>query len=139
MIPVTRTIALHEDELRESFVRSSGPGGQHVNKTATAVQLRFDAAGSPSLPPPVRDRLLRLAGRAASAEGEIIIEASRFRSQERNRADALARLLALIRKAAHRPARRIKTRPTAASAKKRIAQKKQRGETKQLRRKPRLE
>src|SRR3546814_4594743 len=98
MIHVTSTIALDEDEIEETFVRSSGPGGQHVNRTESAVQLRFDAARSPALSDPVRARLKRLAGRRMTSDGVIVIEAQRFRAQERNRQDALDRLVALDRK-----------------------------------------
>ena len=134
MIRITRGIAIGEHEVRESFVRASGPGGQNVNKVATAVQLRFDAAGSPSLPEDVRRRLLSLAGRKATGRGELVIEAKRFRTQERNRADALARLVGLIRKAAARPRVRRRTAPTAASIQRRLAGKKRQGQTKRLRR-----
>ena len=108
MISITDTIVLDDSELRFSFVRASGPGGQNVNKVATAVQLHFDAARSPSLPGDVRRRLLRLAGRRLTVEGQIVIDARRYRSQEQNRQDALARLATLIRQAAVAPkARRI--------------------------------
>ena len=134
MIQVTRTIALHEDEIRLVFVRSSGPGGQNVNKVASAVQLRFHAASSPSLPEDVRTRLIQRAGRQMTAEGEIIITARRFRSQERNRQDAVSRLVELIRLAARRPAPRRRTRPTAASRKRLLAAKRRHSEKKKLRR-----
>ncbi len=139
MIPVTRTLALQEDELHESFVRSSGPGGQNVNKVSSAVQLRFDAARSDSLPADIRDRLLRLAGKRRTADGQILIEANRYRTQEQNRRDALERLIALIRRAAAKPPRRVKTKPTAASKARRVDEKKQRGQTKRLRKKPPME
>ena len=100
MIPVTERISLAENELSFSFIRSSGPGGQNVNKVATAVQLRFDVAKSPSLPERVKARLAKLAGRRLTGEGILVIEARRFRTRERNRADAVERLAALIRKAA---------------------------------------
>jgi len=140
VIQVTDTIALREDELGFDFVRASGPGGQNVNKVSTAVQMRFDAAGSTSLPDDVRERLLRLAGKRATDEGVIIIDARRFRTQERNRQDAIDRLVALIVKAAHRPKPRRTTRPTAASRRRRIDDKKRRGSLKKQRsNKPRLD
>jgi ribosome-associated protein len=103
MIQVTNSIALHEDELQESFIRASGPGGQNVNKVESAVQLRFDVRHSPSLPDHVKERLERLAGRRLTNDGVLIITAQRFRTQERNREDALERLVALIRQATERP------------------------------------
>ncbi len=134
MIQVTRTIALSESELTYRFMRASGPGGQHVNKVATAVQLRFDAARSPSLPDDVRSRLIRLAGRRMTGEGELIIEAKRFRTQERNRDDAVTRLVELIRAAALPPKPRKKTKVSQASRERRLEEKKQRGQTKKMRR-----
>jgi len=140
VITVTDTIALRADELEFDFVRASGPGGQNVNKVSTAVQMRFDAAGSPSLPDDVRERLLRLAGKRATDDGVIIIDARRFRTQERNRQDAIDRLVALIVKAAHRPKPRRRTRPTAASRRRRVDDKKRRGSLKKQRSsKPRLD
>jgi ribosome-associated protein len=136
MIKVTENISIDERELQEEFIRASGPGGQHVNKVATAVKLRFDAAHSPSLTADVRDRLIRLAGSRITEEGVIIIDARRFRSQERNRQDARERLVALIRKAAQRPKPRRKTHPTAASKERRLEEKHRRGQTKQIRRPP---
>ena len=130
MIPITRTIALQETELEESFVRASGPGGQNVNKVSTAVQLKFNAAASPSLPDDVRARLITLAGTRASGDGVITITAQRFRLQSRNRADALERLTELIRAASHKPKPRKATRPSRAAKKRRLDSKKQRGDIK---------
>ena len=133
MIRVTRSIQLDESEIEEQFVRASGPGGQNVNKVASAVQLRFDAARSPALPEDVRARLMELAGRRLTREGVIVISADRFRTQERNRADALERLLELIRAAAVRPMIRRATRPTLASKRRRLEGKQRRGQTKRER------
>jgi len=140
MIRVTRNIAIDEGEVLESFVRASGPGGQNVNKLATAVQLRFDVRHSPSLSEDVRARLERLAGRRLTREGVLVITAQRHRTQERNRADALERLLALIREAAVAPVPRRPTRPTFASRKRRLESKRRRSALKGLRHgKPALE
>lgn len=124
---------LPEEELEERFIRSSGPGGQNVNKVSTAVELRFDAASSPSLTDPVRQRLIALAGRRATTEGVIVITAQRFRTQERNRADARARLVELIARAREEPTRRIATKPTKASMKRRLESKRAQGERKRQR------
>ncbi len=134
MIEITDRISLDENDLSWEFVRSSGPGGQNVNKVATAVQLRFDAAHARGLPPDVRTRVMALAGKRLTADGVLIINARRFRTQERNRGDALERLIELIRAAAHPPKRRISTRPTAASKERRIRSKQTRGGIKERRR-----
>ena len=133
MIPISDTLALDEGELSESFIRASGPGGQNVNKVASAVQLRFDVRQSRSLPAAVRERLERLGGQRVSQDGVLVITAQRFRSQERNRQDALARLVALIRRAATPPRPRRPTVPTAASRARRLAQKARRARLKQQR------
>jgi ribosome-associated protein len=130
---IQQLIAIILGEIRFDFVRSSGPGGQNVNKVATAVQLRFDARNSRALSPEVCNRLLKLAGKRASATGEIVIEAKRFRTQKRNREDAVARLLKLIEKAMSPPRLRRKSHPTAASILKRLRDKKRHSMVKKLR------
>ena len=135
-IEINDQISIDESELQLEFVQASGPGGQNVNKVATAVQLRFDAASSPSLPEEVRTRLRRLAGKRMTAEGILIVEASQHRSQERNRQEAVDRLVELLRQAAKKPRLRRKTKPTAASRRKRLETKRRRGEIKRLRRAP---
>ena len=134
MIRVTPDISIDEHEIEESFVRTSGPGGQNVNKLATAVQLRFDVRHSPSLPSDVRDRLEALAGARLTRDGILVITAQRHRTQGRNRADAFERLLELIRRAAIRPRLRRPTKPTKASRERRVEAKKHRAGVKRLRR-----
>jgi ribosome-associated protein len=138
-IAITDTLSIDSDEIEERFVRASGAGGQNVNKVSSAVELRFDAAGSPSLPDDVRHRLYRLAGSRLTAEGEIVIFAQRFRDQPLNREDALARLVELIRRATERPKPRKKTRPTLASKTRRLDGKAKRAGVKAGRGKPRLD
>jgi len=133
MIPVTNSITLDEREIQESFVRASGPGGQNVNKLATAVQLRFDVERSPALPEGVRARLKKLAGRRLTQDGVLLITAQRHRTQERNRQDALERLIDLIRRAATPPVPRRPTRPTLASKRRRLEAKSRRAGIKSLR------
>jgi ribosome-associated protein len=132
MIRITDSLAIDERHLSESFLRSSGPGGQNVNKVATAVELRFDVAAS-TLPDDVKSRLGKLAGRQLTREGVLVISAQEHRSQERNREAALARLISLIRRAAQRPRRRIATKPTRASSLRRLERKARHGETKKRR------
>ena len=120
-IPVTPTLAIDRDEIVEVFVRASGPGGQHVNTTSTAVELRFDVAASVTLPDPVKIRLRALAGRRLSRSGVLVITAETYRSQQRNRDEALEKLLTLLRQAAVRPRIRHPTKPTFGSTKRRLA------------------
>jgi ribosome-associated protein len=136
VITVTRNIRIPDGEIRFTFIRSAGPGGQNVNKLSTAVQLRFDVEGSPSLPERVKRRLALFAGSRLTSGGELLIEARRFRTRERNRRDALDRLTALIRKAAHRPKTRRPTKPSKAAKRARLESKLRRGKTKELRRRP---
>jgi ribosome-associated protein len=132
-LAVTDTISIGEDELVETFVLASGPGGQNVNKVASAVQLRFDVARSPSLPEDVRARVNALAGQRLTKEGVIVITARAYRSQERNRAEARERLVDLIRRAAERPKPRRPTRPTKAAKRRRLEGKKRRSDIKRAR------
>jgi len=134
MIYITPAISIDENEIKEEFIRASGPGGQNVNKVATAVQLRFDVGNSPSLSAGIRERLARMAGRRITLEGILIIEARRFRTQAANRKDALDRLIDLVRRAARPPRFRRKTRPTRASKERRLAAKRRRSHAKSLRR-----
>jgi ribosome-associated protein len=136
MLDVTPNITINESELEESFIRASGPGGQKVNKAATAVQLRFDVASSPSLPDPVRQRLMRLAGNRMTGEGVLVIEAQQFRSQEQNRQNARDRLANLIRRAAEKPKKRRKTKPSRAAKERRLQEKRRRSEKKRRRQAP---
>ena len=134
MIKITPAIEINEGEIQFEFIRASGPGGQKVNKVATAVQLRFNVAGSPSLPDEVRQRLIHLAGNRMTEDGVLVIHAKRFRSQDRNRQDAIDRLVALIRKASVQPKSRLKTKPTPASKERRLEAKRRRSKTKRIRR-----
>ena len=136
---VTPHIAIDETELSERFVLASGPGGQNVNKVATAVQLRFDLEGSPALDDEVRARARALAGRRLTKDGILVLEGNRFRSQERNREDVRARLVDLLQQAAATPAKRRKTKPSKASKMKRLESKMARGRLKQMRSKPGLD
>jgi ribosome-associated protein len=130
MLIISPRLAIEEDELDEQFVRASGPGGQNVNKVSSAVQLRFDLVGSPALPPEVKQRAARLAGRRLTRDGVVVIIAQRFRTQERNRADARERLAAILRQAADPPSIRRPTRVPRAAKRQRLADKRRRAEKK---------
>ena len=135
MLEITPTLSIDEQDLHFDFIRSAGPGGQNVNKVATAVQLRFDVRAS-SLPVAAKERLLALAGRRATAAGELLLEARRFRTQEQNREDAIRRFVEVVRKALTPPRLRRPTKPTAASKARRLETKKRRGKIKGLRKQP---
>lgn len=133
MLEISKSLSIDERELEERFIRASGPGGQNVNKVSTAVELRFDVRHSPSLPEAVRQRLMRLAGRRLTDEGVLVIRAERFRTQERNREDARARLVDLVRAALPQPKTRIATKPSRAAKARRVDAKVRRGSVKKLR------
>jgi len=133
MLTISRTLALPETELVERFLRADGPGGQHVNRTESAVELRFDVARSPSLPEPLRARLLARRDRRLTDDGVLVIQARRFRDQGRNRDDARERLVEIVRGALTVPKQRVATKPTRASKERRLAGKQQRGKLKQTR------
>jgi len=133
MFEITSSLSIDERELLLEFVRASGPGGQNVNKVSSAVQLRFDVARSPSLPEPVRARLMKLAGRRVTNEGMLVIEAKKYRSQEQNRFDAIQRFSELVRKASEKPKPRRKTKPTKSSKEERLKNKRIQSETKRMR------
>jgi len=140
MLTISRTLSLPESELVERFLRADGPGGQHVNRTESAVELRFDAARSPSLPDALRERLLARRDRRLTDDGVLVIQARRFRDQARNRDDARERLVEIIRAVLVPPKKRVATKPTRASKERRLAGKLQRGRIKQARsRKPDFE
>jgi len=134
MIKINDYISIDESEIHEEFIRSSGPGGQNVNKVATAVQLRFDVINSTSMPDDVRQRLIQLGGKKITEKGELILTARRFRTQAQNREDALNRLVLLIQKATQKPKPRLKKKPSLASKRRRLEEKRKKSEIKQQRR-----
>lgn len=136
MLIISHTLAIPETELTERFLRADGPGGQHVNRTESAVELRFDVASSPTLPDAVRERLLARRDRRLTADGVLVIQGRRFRDQGRNREDVRARLMEIIRSALVPPKKRVATRPTRASKERRLAGKQQRGRIKRERSRP---
>jgi ribosome-associated protein len=136
VIQITPTLALDENEVQISFVQSSGPGGQNVNKVATAAQLRFDVAQSPSLPTAVRERLIQQAGKNITKDGWLVIDARRYRTQERNRQDAMDRLVDYIRAATYQPKPRRQTRPSRAAKRRRLESKRKRSAVKRQRKPP---
>ena len=135
MMKISPDIAIDEKDIIFEFVRSSGPGGQNVNKVSTTVQLRFDLNGASGIPADVKNRLAKVAGRKLTGDGVLIIQASRFRKREQNRQDAVERLVELLRAAAVKPKKRVKTKPTKASRERKLASKKRRGRLKQMRKK----
>lgn len=139
MLEIAPDLQLDENELNYEFIRASGPGGQNVNKVATAVQLRFDVQSSPSLPETVKARLVKLAGKRITADGILLIEAKRYRTQEQNRQDAEKRMIKLIQQALKKPKPRKPTRPSAAARAKRLDEKKRRSELKRSRKSPSLD